>query len=234
MAAAATHEEAAARTAVVATAQAMSRLGLSPGRSGNVSRRWATGFLITPSGVAYGDLAPDAVVFVADDGSVAGRLKPSSEWQMHRAIYRARPDRHAIVHTHSLHAIVLAAHGRPIPAFHYMVAMAGGVDIPCVGYATFGTDDLARIVADGVRDRDACLMAHHGQVAIGADLQAALELAADVETLAEQYVKALSIGTPRILPDEEMHRVVAKFSRYGQRAQAQPDDGAAAKKKRKT
>jgi L-fuculose-phosphate aldolase len=225
-------DERSVRAAIVATAQEMSRRGLSPGRSGNVSQRWDSGFLITPSGVAYGDLAADAIVFVDDDGSFRGDLKPSSEWQMHRAIYRARPDRHAIVHSHSLHAVVLAAHRRPIPAFHYMVAMAGGIDIPCVGYATFGTEDLARIVADGLTDRDACLMAHHGQVAIGADLQAAFELAADVETLAEQYVKALSIGTPQILPDDEMQRVVAKFSSYGQRAQDAPADGVPVDKKR--
>jgi L-fuculose-phosphate aldolase len=231
---AASGDERTVRAAIVATAQDMSRRGLSPGRSGNVSQRWKSGFFITPSGVAYGDLAEDAIVFVEDDGAAHGGLKPSSEWQMHRAIYRARSDRNAIVHTHSLHAVVLAAHGRPIPAFHYMVAMAGGVDIPCVGYATFGTEDLARLVADGLRDRDACLMAHHGQVAIAADLQAALELAAEVETLAEQYVKALSIGTPQILPDDEMQRVVAKFSRYGQRAQGAPEHSAPAKKKRTT
>lgn len=212
-------EERAARVAVVETAKAMSRRGLSPGRSGNVSCRTTDGMLITPSGLPYDELEPDDVVRVAADGSVAsGRRRPSSEWQLHRAIYAARPDRAAIVHTHSLHAAVLACAGRPIPAFHYMVAVAGGPDIPCVPYATFGTEDLARNVAAGLRDRDACLMAHHGQVAIAQDLEAALELAAEVEVLAEQYFKVLLLGTPALLDDDEMARVARRFAGYGRAA----------------
>ncbi len=209
-----------ARVAVIATAREMSRRGLSPGRSGNVSCRWGEGLLITPSGMPYEELETGDVVHVGPDGRVAaGQRKPSSEWQFHRAVYAARPDRAALVHTHSLHAVVLACARKPIPAFHYMVAVAGGIDIPCVPYATFGTEELARHVAGGLVDRDACLMSHHGQVALGQTLAAALELAAEVETLAEQYVKVLALGAPKLLSDAEMREVLARFKGYGQRAQ---------------
>jgi L-fuculose-phosphate aldolase len=143
---------------------------------------------------------------------------PSSEWQFHLAAYAARPDRHAIVHTHSLHATVLACAHRSIPAFHYMVAVAGGPDIPLVPYATFGTEALARHVAAGLATRDACLMANHGQIAIAATPAAALDLAAEVETLAEAYVKVLAVGAPHILPADEMARVLVRFRTYGQNA----------------
>ena len=125
----------------------------------------------------------------------------------------------AIVHTHSLHATVLACAHRTIPAFHYMVAMAGGIDIPCVPYATFGTVELAGHVADGLRQRKACLMANHGQIAMGETCGRALDLAAEVETLAEQYLKVLLLGAPHILDAAEMSRVLARFSGYGQNAQ---------------
>lgn len=209
-----------ARKAVIAAALAMSRSGLSPGRSGNVSCRVEGGMLITPSGMAYEDLAPADIVRVAADGSVAAKQrKPSSEWHFHLAAYAARPDRNAVVHTHSLHATVLACAGKPIPAFHYMVAVAGGKDIPLVPYATFGTEALARHVADGLKERDACLMASHGQIALGDTLEQALELAHGVEVLAEQYIKVLSLGPAHILPDDEMAIVIEKFKRYGQKAQ---------------
>ena len=194
--------EAAARQAVIDTALAMSRRGLSPGRSGNVSCRWNEGMLITPSGLAYDAIGLEDIVFVGPDGAwpPAGR-KPSSEWRFHLSAYRARPDMHAVVHTHSLHAVVLACARRPIPAFHYMVAIAGGTDIPCVPYATFGTEELAAHVASGLAQRNACLMANHGQIALGATLTAALELAAEVETLAEQYYKVLTLGKAHVLSD---------------------------------
>lgn len=209
------------RDAVIATARDMSRRGLSPGRSGNVSCRHIDGMLVTPSGIAYETLERDAIVRMSLDGATApGALKPSSEWQMHAAIYRARPDAMAIVHTHSMHATVLACAGHAIPAFHYMVAAAGGSDIPLVPYATFGTAVLAEAVAMGLAHRNACLMAHHGQVAIGPTLAAALELAADVEVLAEQYWKVLALGPPKLLSPDEMARVLARFTRYGQNAQA--------------
>jgi L-fuculose-phosphate aldolase len=204
------------RAAVVDTARVMSASGLSPGRSGNVSARVADGMLITPSGLAYETMQPPDIVHVLSDGSVrAGQHKPSTEWHFHLAAYRARPDMAALVHTHSLHATVLACAGKPIPAFHYMVAVAGGTDIPLVPYATFGTEDLAAHVAAGLAERNACLMAHHGQVALGTSLAAALELAHEVEVLAEQYLKVLLLGPPQLLGDEEMTRVLAKFKSYG-------------------
>lgn len=208
------------RREVRETALAMHRLGLSPGRSGNVSRRFGTGMLITPSGMDYETIAPEDVVFVAADGAVPpGQLKPSSEWQFHLAAYRARPDRNAIVHTHSMHATVLACAGKPIPAFHYMVAVAGGDSIPLVPYATFGTEKLGRLVAKGLARRDACLMANHGQIAIGETCAKALDLAREVEILSEQYFKVLCLGKPIVLDDAEMRTVLERFRSYGQNAQ---------------
>lgn len=210
-----------ARRAVIATALAMSRSGLSPGRSGNVSCRWDDGMLITPTGMAYEEIRARDIVFVNGKGEVPAKKsrKPSSEWRFHLAAYQARPEMNAVVHTHSLHATVLACRRTPIPAFHYMVAVAGGKDIPVVPYDTFGTQELARHVAKGLMHRDACLMANHGQIAIGRSLEAALELATEVETLAEQYCKVLTLGEPHILPDEEMERVLKRFQSYGQKAQ---------------
>jgi L-fuculose-phosphate aldolase len=213
--------EKALRKDVVATALAMSRSGLSAGRSGNVSCRFNDGMLITPSGQRYEDTGTEDIVFVAADGNVPdGQLKPSSEWHFHLSAYRARLDAHALVHTHSMYATVLACARKPIPAFHYMVAVAGGKDIPCVPYATFGTEDLARHVARGLQERNACLMANHGQIALGATLAEALELAFEVEVLAEQYYKLLALGDAlHLLDDAEMARNVEKFKTYGQRGQ---------------
>ena len=209
-----------ARREVLDTALAMSRRGLSPGRSGNVSRRFGDGMLITPSGVPYEELTPAGIVHVDADGSAAaGQLKPSSEWRFHLSAYEARPDMGAVVHTHSMHATVLACAHRPIPAFHYMVAVAGGSDIPLVPYATFGTKRLARHVAKGLAHRNACLMANHGQIAVGTTCARALELAAEVETLAEQYWKVLCLGKPFVLDDAEMADVLERFGSYGQNAQ---------------
>jgi L-fuculose-phosphate aldolase len=208
-----------ARREVLDTALAMSRRGLSPGRSGNVSRRFRDGMLITPSGQTYASIMPADIVFVADDGGVLpGQKKPSSEWRFHLAAYRARPDMGGIVHTHSTHATVLACAGKPIPAFHYMVAVVGGNDIPLIPYATFGTKELARQVAKGLKDRDACLMANHGQIAIGETCAKALDLAAEVENLAEQYFKVLCLGDPILLSDDEMEKVLEQFGTYGQSA----------------
>jgi L-fuculose-phosphate aldolase len=208
------------RKAVIATALAMSQRGLSPGRSGNVSARWGDGMLITPSGMPYDELKPADVVFVGADGAVApDTRKPSSEWRFHLAAYAARHDVEAIVHTHSLHATVLACAHKSIPAFHYMVAAAGGTDIPCVPYATFGTEELSRHVVDGLRTRNACLMANHGTIVVAGNLAGALELADDVEVLAEQYIKVLLLGAPKLLSAEEMAVVLEKFAGYGQQAQ---------------
>ena len=213
-------DEIAARKAVIATALAMSQRGLSPGRSGNVSCRFGSGMLITPSGMAYDAISPDDITFVSESGEPSGPRKPSSEWRFHLAAYAARPDINAVVHTHSMHAVVLACAGKPIPAFHYMVAIAGGHSIPCVPYATFGTKALSRHVAKGLAKRNACLMANHGQIAVGASLSAALDLAAEVEILSEQYYKVLTLGRPMLLDDDEMADVLERFKSYGRNAQS--------------
>lgn len=211
--------EKAKRKAVLAAARDVSRTGLSPGRSGNVSCRHDDGMLITPSGLAYDEIDAADIVRVAADGSVSGRQNtPSSEWRFHLAAYAARPDMNALVHTHSLNATALACAHKPIPAFHYMVAVAGGTDIPLVPYATYGTEALSHHVAKGLACRDAILLANHGAIAIGETMEAALELAHGVEALAAQYVKVLSLGGAHILPDEEMQVVVEKFKSYGRRA----------------
>jgi L-fuculose-phosphate aldolase len=213
--------EIAARREVLDAGLTMSRQGLSPGRSGNVSARFDGGVLITPSGMAYDAITPADIVRAGLDGQVAaGQRKPSTELNFHLATYRARPDVGAIVHAHSLHATVLACARRAIPAFHYMVAVAGGDDIPLVPYATFGSDELARHVAAGLTHRNACLMANHGQIAVGATCAEALALAAEVEVLAEQYVKVLALGSPHILARDEMARVLKRFASYGQKAES--------------
>ena len=209
--------EDALRRAVIDTALTTSREGLSPGKSGNVSARVAGGMLITPTGLAYKTLGEADIVFVSDRGDTRpGSLKPSSEWRFHLAIYAARRDVGAIVHCHSMNATALACAEKPIPAFHYMVAVAGGADIRLAPYATFGTTELAEAVVAALEGRKAALLAHHGQVACGADLAAALDLAREVETLAGQYVRTLQIGGGPLLGEGEMARVLEKFCGYGQ------------------
>jgi ribulose-5-phosphate 4-epimerase/fuculose-1-phosphate aldolase len=177
--------------------------------------------LITPSGMAYETLSGDDIVFVGSTGELRpGERRPSSEWRFHLAAYAVREDIGSVVHTHSMHATVLASAHKEIPAFHYMVAIGGGKNIPLVPYATFGTEALSRHVAKGLRKRNACLMANHGQIAVGATCAKALELASEVEVLAEQYWKVLAIGKPKLLSDDEMDRVLGLFERYGQKAQS--------------
>ena len=208
------------RERVIATALGMNAAGINRARAGNVSARWRAdgfdGFLITPTGVAYDRLSPDDIVAVARDGEPRGRLLPSSEWRFHRDIYAARPDAGAIVHTHAPFCTTLACLGRGIPAFHYMVAVAGGRDIRCAPYATFGSQALADAAVSALEGRRACLLANHGMIAIGADLDRALGLAIEVEALAETYWRAMQIGEPVLLDDDEMDRVLAKFATYGQ------------------
>jgi len=208
------HDAAALREAIVATARAMNASGINRGTAGNVSARIHDGFLITPSGVPYDITSPEDIVTVDDDGKPRGRLAPSSEWPFHREIYRDRPELHAIVHTHGPFATALACLDRGIPAFHYMVAVAGGNDIRCAPYATFGTQELADHVVAALAGRKACLLSHHGMIAADATLAAALALAIEVETLAEMYWRALQIGEPTALSDAEMALVIAKFDQY--------------------
>ena len=205
------------RDELVGTAKKMSALGLTPGMSGNVSVRSPNGFLVTPSGMPYGDLVPDDAVEVRSDGTIRpGQKTPSTEWQLHRDILGARQDVQAIVHTHSLFCTSISTLRRPIPAIHYMVVLAGSDEIPCAEYATFGSAQLALNAVSALRGGSACLLANHGMVALGSNLANALRLAAEVETLAGQYWHAAQIGEPYILDGDELQKVRARFAEYGQ------------------
>lgn len=206
------------REAIIATAMKMNRAGINQGKSGNVSARAESGFLITPTGIPYEDTKREHIVPMALDGTHAGNVLPSSEWRFHRDIYASRPDVQAIVHTHAVHCTALAVHGRGIPPFHYMVAIAGGADVRCAPYATFGTQELSNHAVSALKDRKACLLAHHGMIAVGRNLDQALAIAVEVETLAKTYLAALAGGEPPQLSDEEMTRVLEKFASYGQQA----------------
>ena len=207
------------RADMASLAQRMSLNALSPGRSGNFSVRVDGGMLITPTGMAYQDIKPSDLVEVRMDGSVlAGQKVASSEWRIHLGIYRARADANAIVHTHSLNATALACLRKGIPAFHYMVAEFGGDKIVCSPYATYGTEELARLAVKAMGLRDACLLANHGAVVIGDDLRQAFERAQNLEALASQYIRSLQIGRPRLLSSREMSRVIEKLKSYGKQS----------------
>ena len=215
--------ELALRKAVVATAREMNALGINRGTSGNVSTRWRSasfdGYLITPTGMVYAETTADDIVAMAIDADTAGaERRPSSEWRFHRDIYRSRDEVEAIVHVHAPFATALACLHRAIPAFHYMVAVAGGKDIRCAPYATFGTQELSDHAIAALVGRKACLLANHGMIAIGRSLAATLALAVEVETLAEMYWRALQVGEPVLLSDGEMDVVLEKFASYGQPA----------------
>jgi L-fuculose-phosphate aldolase len=206
------------RLAVVRTARQMNALGINRGKAGNVSARIDGGFLVTPSALPYDETEAEDIVAVGERGAARGRRKPSSEWRFHRDIYAARNDAAAIVHTHSPFATTLACLDRGIPAFHYMIAVAGGSDIRCAPYATFGTQQLSDLAVRALDGRRACLLAHHGMIAIGESLPAALALAVEVETLAEMYWRALQVGEPRVLGEEQMQEVLARFGSYSANA----------------
>ena len=225
---------------VVAVAQALDAAGLMPNKSGNVSIRTRQGFVITPAGTPYAELTPESLVelaldngengdtpiFPPDDQRIspavaAGKKgvspfsRPSSEWRMHAAIYRARADVNAIVHTHSPHATALACAGLGIPPFHYMIALAGG-DVRCAPYATFGTDELAEHAVRGLDGRRATLLANHGVIAVGPTLSVARAVAVEVENLAGQWLTLRAAGLePWLLEPDELARVVEKFAGYG-------------------
>ena len=215
------------RKAVIGTCLAMNAQGINQGTSGNVSLRNGAGFLITPSGVPYAAMTPDQVVQMDLEGGYRGDWLPSSEWRMHLDIYRARPEAAAIVHVHSTYASALSCLRRGIPAFHYMIAVAGGADLRCADYATFGTQDLSDAMLVALLDRSACLLANHGQIAFGPDLDKALWLAGEVEALCKQYFVACQAGEPVLLEDAEMARVLARFKTYGKQAD-ELGDGVAA------
>lgn len=204
------------RLRVVTAARRLSATGMNPGRSGNLSARVPGGFLITPSGAPYETLHPDDLVFLDEEGEYGGgQRRPSSEWRLHRDIYERTPEAGAVVHTHSPYATTLACMRRGIPSFHYEVAFAGGADIRCAPYATFGTPALSDRAGEALIDRRACLLANHGAVAVGSDLEAAVELAEKVEALARLYWQALQVGEPPLLSAAEMASVLERFKDYG-------------------
>ena len=188
---------------------------LSALRSGNISVRYKDGFLITPSGKKYSSLKNKDIVFV----SLQGRFDkekgiPSSEWQFHQDIYKNKKEANAIVHAHSTNATAVSTHKRGIPAFHYMVAMAGGHDIKCAKYATFGTRNLSKNILNALKGRKACLISNHGQIAFEINLAKAFELAEEVENISLQYITSLKLGKPKILSIKEMKIVLSKAKNY--------------------
>ncbi len=216
--------EAQTRDELVAAVVRLDRLGMNRGSTGNASVRWTRegqpGMLITPTGMGADEIQAQDLVWVGDDGFTWGDWQPSSEWHFHRACYRARPEIQAVLHTHSTHATALACLHRSLPAFHYMVAVAGGDDVPLVPYHLFGTEELSRAVATALMDRNACLLANHGLVACGATLVQAMKVLQEVESLCETYLKALAVGAPVLLSALDMKAVLQRFQSYGKSRRA--------------
>ncbi len=208
------------RQALIDVCQWMNDAGLNQGTAGNASLRHESGFLITPSAIPYNDMRPEQVVFVELQGDAPrppeGPLRPSSEWRFHHDILFHRPEVNAVLHLHPPHGTALACLREGIPQFHYMVAVAGGRDIRCAEYHTFGTPELSAAILKAMQGRRACLMANHGMLTVGEDLIAARELAIEVEALAGQYLLALNVGEPTLLTDAEMDAVLEKFADYKQ------------------
>jgi L-fuculose-phosphate aldolase len=204
------------RREMIATCIFMNERGINQGTSGNISVRVDGGFLITPSGVAYAEMQSEDIVFMKIDASHTGPRKPSTEWRFHRDIMEKKPEVGATIHLHSMFCTSLSMLRREIPAVHYMIAAAGGPSVPCVPYVTWGTQELADCIIAALTNRHACLLANHGMVCVGPNLKKAAWLAVEIETLAAQYWRALQVGVPHILPDDEIGRVMEKFKSYGQ------------------
>jgi len=220
------------RKKIIALCLQMNATGLNQGTSGNISARYKQWMLITPSGIAYEQLRPADIAKLpveGDDVNWTGPLKPSSEWHFHRAILKAKPELQAIVHTHSTFATVLSIARDDIPACHYMIAAFGGNNVRCAGYETFGTPELSLSILKAMRDRNACLLANHGMVAGGKDLDNAMWAAVELETLSKQYYYSKLAGNMSVLDDEEMARVLEKFKSYGQVQQSGRKKAAAQK-----
>ena len=201
------------RQQLVAVARRMNASGINQGTSGNLSARIPGGMLITPSSLPYEQMEPTDLVALDLAGVPrdAGARRPSSEWRLHADILASRPEVQAVLHCHSIHATALACHGRTIPPFHYMTAVAGGDDIRCAPYATFGTAELSALAVQALDGRLACLLAQHGQVTVGSSLDQALRIAIEVETLARMYLQALQLGEPPLLSPEQMAAVHHQF-----------------------
>jgi L-fuculose-phosphate aldolase len=212
------------RQTMIDVCRKMNASGLNQGTSGNLSVRAGDGFLITPSSLPYEDMVPDDIVAMNFDGTYDGR-RPSSEWRFHRDILKTRTDVSVVLHCHSVYATTLACHHRAIPAFHYMVGVAGGPTIRCAEYATFGTQALSDAALRALEGRMACLLGQHGQIALGKTLDKALWLAVEVETLARLYVQALPLGEPPVLDEEEMERVILQMERMSYGMGPEPEGG---------
>ncbi len=206
------------RAQIIDACRRMEASGLNRGTSGNVSCRDGDHFLITPSGVPVDKMTPAGIVAVGFDGHVIGPGKPSSEWHFHRDILQSRPDMHAVVHTHSPHATALACLHEELPPFHYMIAIAGGDSVRCAPYALFGTEALSMHALAALDGRKACLLGNHGLIALGRDLDEALAIAIEIESLCEQYLLARQVGKPALLSEAQMRDVIDKFQGYGRNA----------------
>nr|WP_321456451.1 L-fuculose-phosphate aldolase [uncultured Cohaesibacter sp.] len=203
---------------IISSCRNMNASGLNQGTSGNISVRLDDGMLITPSGIAYDQMEAEDLVFVNGNGEYDAGKVPSSEWRFHLACYHAREDAKAVVHNHAMYSTIVSILNKPIPAIHYMIAAAGGNEIPIVDYATYGTQKLSELVIAGIKNSKAILLRHHGMIATGESLDKAMWLAVEVEALAQMYVNLLQItGSPECLPDEEIKVVLGKFVNYGLR-----------------
>ena len=204
------------RMRLVTAARRLVAIGLSPATSGNLSARVGEGYLVTPSGVGYDTLHPDDLVVMGYDWTHGGGQRtPSSEWRIHRDIYLKHAEAQAVIHLHSPFATTLACLRRGIPSFHYEVAFAGGEDIRCGDYATFGTQELSNAVLAALDGRRACLIANHGALVFGESVEQAALLAERLEFLARTYWQALQAGEPVLLDPVEMARVAERFRSYG-------------------
>jgi L-fuculose-phosphate aldolase len=210
-----TTRDRAKRQSIIEACRQMNALGINQGTSGNISVRHQDGMLITPTSVPYETMKPSQIVFMKLDGAFDPKHRPSSEWRFHRDIFKARPEVNAVVHAHPLYATMLAIMGQSIPPIHYMIACAGGDTIRCAPYATFGTQELSRHAVTALEGRSACLLAHHGMIAIGPSLSKAMWLAVEVETLARQYHGCLQIGEPPLLSKDEIEKVRSRMAGYG-------------------
>jgi L-fuculose-phosphate aldolase len=200
---------------IIRYAKMLNSKKLSALRSGNISIRYKNGFFITPSGKKYSSLRIADIIFVNLDGIFNKKNGiPSSEWKFHQDIYLNKKEANAIVHAHSTNATAVSAHKKGIPAFHYMVAMAGGFDIKCAKYATFGTRTLSKNILLALKNRKACLISNHGQIVFEENISKAFELAEEVENISLQYITSLKLGNPKILSVNEMKKVLSKAKNY--------------------
>jgi len=204
------------RRSIIDACLAMNRLGINQGTSGNISLRQGKGMLITPTSLPYDEMEPEDIIEIGFDNQVVGNGKPSTEWRFHLDILRSRADVNAVVHAHPVYCTTLAILGRSIPPLHYMICAAGGDTIRCAPYATFGTQELSDNALVALKDRKACLLAHHGMIAVGDSLKSAMWLAVEVENLARQYVNCLQLGSePPVLSSQEVANVASRIANYG-------------------